>query len=199
MASKRTDGREHTPDPEHWVDEHADVLFRYALARVAKPDVAEELVQETFLAALSNRERFGGRSSERTWLVGILKHKIVDYFRRKAREAAASEPPTSGDLLDELFDQRGRWKIKPTNWAADPRRLVEQQEFRRAFGQCLSALPERQAAAFTLREMEHLASEEVCKVLQVTSTNLWVLLHRARVALCRCLEAGWFGSGTERT
>lgn len=198
MASEQSSQRERLADPENWVDAHGDVLFRYALARVANAEVAEELVQETFLAALSAQQGFGGRSTERTWLIGILKHKIVDYFRRKTREPTAPDADAPGDLVEELFDQRGRWHVKPAQWAGDPQRLLEQQEFWEAFRRCLSQLPERQAAAFSLREMEDLSGEEICKILGVTATNLWVLLHRARMGLWRCLDANWFRADTEK-
>jgi RNA polymerase sigma-70 factor (ECF subfamily) len=181
-------------NPAKWVDEHGDYLFRYALSRLRQRDVAEDLVQETFLAALRGRDRFAGASSERTWLVGILKRKIVDHLRRKAHEQPVSDVTDSDRWAEALFDERGHWKKKPGQWPADPSAAFEKQEFWAIFTACLRKLPERLANAFTLREVEELDSQEVCKVLNVSANNLWVMLHRARLGLWRCLEVNWFGT-----
>lgn len=182
-------------DPEKWVDEHGDLLFRYALVRVRDASVAEELVQETFLAALRSRERFAGSSSERTWLVGILKHKVVDHFRRRARELPAEDAFGQEDL--DLFQERGYWihETGPADWGAGPAADYERTRFWDVLGHCVGELPPRAASAFTLRELDGLEAGEICKVLGVTSTNLWVMLHRARAHLRLCLEKRWIGGG----
>lgn len=182
-------------DPEQWVDEHGDLLFRYALVRVRDASIAEELVQETFLAALKSRERFAGSSSERTWLVGILKHKVVDHFRRRARELPAEDPFGREDL--DLFQEHGYWihDVGPVDWGADPAADYERTRFWDVLGHCIGELPTRAASAFTLRELDGLEADEICKVLGVTSTNLWVMLHRARAHLRLCLEKRWIGGG----
>ncbi len=178
----------------NWVDEHGDYLFRFALSRLRKHEVAEDLVQETFLAALRARDRFAGASSERTWLVGILKRKIVDHLRHKGHELPVSDLTALDQRVEALFDERGNWRKKPGKWPSDPSAALEREEFWAVFTACLRKLPERLASVFTLRELEALDSRQVCKVLSITANNLWVMLHRARLGLWLCLEVNWFGS-----
>jgi len=184
-------------DPNRWVDEHGDVMFRYALSRLSRPDVAENAVQEAFVSALKGLDSFSGRSSERTWLMGILKHKIVDHFRKSSRETSTEEPEAPADGLSGLFDTRGRWKVGPGDWGREPEAAFEQTEFWGVFENCLSNLPARHSRAFSLREVDGLDSSEICKVLDITETNLWVMIYRARSKLRRCLESNWFGGEEE--
>jgi RNA polymerase sigma-70 factor (ECF subfamily) len=163
------------------------------MLRVRDRPAAEDLVQETFLAALSARGTFSGDASEGTWLVGILKHKIADHYRRQAREAPLegadlAEHPDAGN-----FDGAGHWTAGPADWGGNPADLYRQEEFLDRFRECLSGLSPSHANAFTLREIEGLGTAEICKVLNVTETNLWVILHRARATLRRCLETLWSG------
>lgn len=180
-------------DPELWVDQYGDYLFRFAHSRIRDSGVAEDLVQETFLSALRARNTFDGRSAERTWLIGILKHKIVDYIRKQSRELPVDNIESLADFADEFFNDKGRWKVGPVKWAVDPTKLYEQKEFLEIFYRCLSKLTDRMSKAFTLREMDGLSTEEICKVLKITATNCWVLLYRARMEMRRCLEVDWFG------
>jgi len=179
-------------DPSEWVGQYGDYLFRYAMLRLRDRSTAEDLVQETFLAALKARGSFAGKSSESTWLVGILKHKIIDHFRRQAREA----PLVESDLRDQPdsspFDGSGHWAKGPTGWGGNPADLYREKKFLDQLTKCLSGLSPNHANAFTLREIEGFETGEICKVLNVTETNLWVILHRARMLLRRCLEANWF-------
>jgi RNA polymerase sigma-70 factor (TIGR02943 family) len=183
-------------DPSDWVDRYGDYLFRYAMLRLRDRAAAEDIVQETFLAALKNRESYSGGSSEATWLVGILKHKVADHFRHQAREAPADD----GDLREQPdtspFDRSGHWASGPADWGGNPADLYRQQEFLHHFTKCLSGLSPHHANAFTLREIEGADTREICKVLNVTETNLWVILHRARMLLRRCLETHWFARRT---
>jgi RNA polymerase sigma-70 factor (ECF subfamily) len=194
-----------SPDPTAWVDQHGDYLFRYAVFRLRDVAVAEDVVQETLLAALQAYQSFAGRGSERTWLVGILKHKIIDHFRRRSRETPFD--PHEGESLEhhELFMQTGEWvghwvavvepdkaHLGPIEWNTNPAALLEQSEFWEVFNRCLSALPARIASAFTLREMDGLRSEEICEVLSISNSNLWVMLYRARTHLRHCIELNWF-------
>lgn len=195
-----------TPGPGVWVDEHGDYLFRYAVFRLRDPSLAEDVVQETLLAALQSYESFGGRGSERTWLVGILKHKVADHFRRQSREAPAREDEGAALEQSGLFMQTGEWAghwvaavhpeqaetLGPIEWRATPEQLVEQGEFWEVFNRCLAPLPARIASAFTLREVDGLRSEEICDILNVKVNNLWVMLHRARAHLRHCIELNWF-------
>jgi RNA polymerase sigma-70 factor (ECF subfamily) len=194
MADRQVRGQAMAGDPARWVDVHGDYLFRYALCRLRQREVAEDLIQETFLAALRGRDRFAGASSERTWLVGILKRKLVDHLRRKGREQPVTDLTTVDRWAEALFDERGNWKKKPGKWPADPSAALEKQEFWEIFTACLGKLPERLANAFTLRAVDEVDSQEVCKVLNVSANNLWVMLHRARLGLWRCLEINWFGT-----
>lgn len=169
-------------------------MFRYALMRLRDPDSAEEVVQETFLAGLKARERFSGRSTERTWLVGILKHKIVDLIRKRTRERPSHDGDASetlDTLEQDLFDKSGHWKHGPANWLVDPDAVNQRSEFRGVFSSCLDDLPPRLANAFALRELDSATSAEICKALDITETNLWVMLHRARLKLRGCLEINW--------
>lgn len=179
-------------DPSEWVDRYGDYLFRYAMLRLRNRSATEDLVQETFLAALKDRHSFSGRSSEATWLVGILKHKIADHFRRQSREVSRPGGTLSDPPRDDPFDADGRWATGPTEWGGNPADLLRQKEFVEQLAKCLSALSPNQANAFTLREIEGEDTGEICKVLNVTETNLWVILHRARMHLRRCLETHWF-------
>jgi RNA polymerase sigma-70 factor (TIGR02943 family) len=178
-------------DPATWVDRHGDYLFRYALARLRQANLAEDLVQEAFLGALQGRDQFAGVSSERTWLVSILKRKIIDHLRRHHQEQPLSDIAPDG-WMDALFDKCGHWKKKPAKWAS-PSGACENAEFWNTFSHCLAKLPSRLAEAFSLRAIDDLPSAEVCKVLAVSPTNLWVMLHRARLQLWHCLDIHWFG------
>ncbi len=166
------------------------------MLRVRDRSAAEDLVQETFLAALKSRGAFSGGSSEATWLVGILKHKIADHYRHQAREA----PPEDLDLREHPdpspFDGSGHWTSGPTDWGGNPADLYREKKFLDQFTKCLSGLSPHHANAFTLREIEGADTGEICKVLNVSDTNLWVILHRARMQLRRCLEINWFHRNT---
>jgi RNA polymerase sigma-70 factor (ECF subfamily) len=185
-------------DPSEWVDQYGDYLFRYAMLRLRDRAAAEDLVQETFLAGIKDRKSFSGNSSESTWLVGILKHKIADHFRHRAREAPLEE----GDLREHPdsspFDGSGHWANGPTDWGGNPADLYREKKFLDQLTKCLSGLSPNHANAFTLREIEGADTGEICKVLNVTETNLWVILHRARMSLRRCLEANWFEKSAEK-
>lgn len=183
----------HAPSrPDQWLDRYGDVLFRYALSRVQTRELAEELVQETFAAALRGRDQFAGRSSEQTWMIGILRRKIVDQIRRQNRDRTLDEPDATAELLSKTFDHRGRWKARLPDWPANPARTLEQQEFWDVFDECVSNLPGSLKATYCLHELERLSREEVCKVLDLSASNLWTQLHRARMLLRRCLELNWF-------
>lgn len=184
-------------DPETWLDQYGDYLYQFALARIRDKAVAEDLVQETFLAALHGRKSFKGRSAVKTWLSAILKHKIVDYLRNKRREQVINDTDSVTETVDGFFHRNGSWKIRPGKWALDPSKIYEQREFMDTFYKCLSDLPDRLSKAFMLREMEGYSTKEICNVLQVSSTNSWVMLYRARMFLRRCLELFWFKKAKE--
>jgi RNA polymerase sigma-70 factor (ECF subfamily) len=193
MSKPKTDIQH---DPTTWVDEHGDALFRYALLRVKDPGVAEDLVQETFLSALKGVDRFRGGSSLRTWLVGILKHKIIDHFRKGRPEVLSADLATmENETGEERIDREQATRQAPTKWGDMPDNLLEDKEFWNVFVSCLDDLPETHRRAFALREIDGIKGDEICKILGITSTNLWVILHRARGKLRGCLEANWFRTG----
>lgn len=184
-------------DPDRWVDEHGDALHAYAMFRLRDADLASEVVQETFLQAWKGRSRFLGQSSERTWLIAILKHKIVDQFRSRARkERGLGGEPGPAALDGEWFDERGSWRAAVGRWGDSPERAVAREEFWEVFRACLGELSPNHADAFVLVELEGLAGPEACKILGITPTNLWARPHRARLQLRRSLEARWFGPGS---
>jgi len=190
-------------DPERWVAEYGDVLFGFVAARVRDRAVAQDLVQETFLAAIKSGERFAGRSSERSWLFGILRNKLADYYRRQGREIPMSDlqppfPEEQGAFGTNGMGKDG-WVMKqaPKAWETPDRMLVS-KEFQGVFKCCLSELPEKIARVFILREVDGIPSEQICKDLDVTPNNLWVMLHRARMGLRRCVENRWFDKKSER-
>jgi RNA polymerase sigma-70 factor (ECF subfamily) len=166
-------------------------LLRYASLQLRNRDAAEDVVQETLVAALAAEEGFAGRSNLRTWATGILKHKIVDAIRRASRERPLEGEEGSGDF-DALFDERGHWREHPDAWPA-PDGALQEKQFLAALQRCLDALPPRTAQAFLMREHLGLETAEICKELAITSTHCWVLLYRARMALRECLDKSWFG------
>lgn len=178
-----------TIDTSRWVRLHGDRLYRFALMRVRNVSTAEELVQETFLAALQSRHGFKGQSSELTWLTGILKHKIMDHFRRSARETVTDEIEAEADAW---FTARGRWATAPS-MSRTPMSDIEQEELRSELVDCMGELPQRLSTVFVLTQIDGLDTGETCKVLGITDTNLWVMLHRARMRLRHCLERKGFG------
>ena len=180
-------------NPEEWVEAYGDALYRYALSRHVDPMSAQDLVQETFLAALKNQDRFNGKSSPQTWLIGILRNKMLDRIRKESRlQSSADMEQTLAVAENELFDASGRWRTGPQAWETDPHVVLERKEFRDVLARCLGHLPVSLRTAFMLREMDGLDAEEICKHLDITATNLWVMLHRARLKLRSCLGMNWF-------
>ncbi len=179
-------------EPADWVRLHGDALFRYAVLRVPHRELAEEIVQETFLAAWRGRSEFSGHSTERTWLIGILRRKIVDHFRAHGSSPPEHDANTADLPALELFDARGVWTKRVAVWPQDPARELTKQEFWAALDECMSKLPESVAGAFCLRELEQIDAKDTCKILGLSATNLWTRLHRARMLLRQCLEKNWF-------
>lgn len=182
-------------NPDQWVDAHADYLFRYALIRVRDRAAAEDLVQETLLAGYQSRERYDGRTPERAWLTGILRHKLGDHFRRQNREPSMRRDDALPRELEDRFDDLGIWRREPSggpeDWGEDAVSLIQRQEFMAALRDCLAGLPPRCADAFVLREMDSEPSGRIQELLGISASNFWVLLHRARMQLRLCLENNW--------
>ncbi|HTG96094.1 MAG TPA: sigma-70 family RNA polymerase sigma factor [Burkholderiales bacterium] len=170
------------------IERERPYLLRYASLQLRDAQAAEDAVQETLLAALAGESGFGQRASLRTWLTGILKHKIIDAIRKLSREA----PAAGEDEFDALFDERGHWIEMPGAWS-NPDASLDQKRFFAALELCLSRLPEKTAQTFMMREHMGLETDEICKELAITATHCWVLLYRARMALRECLTKEWFG------
>jgi RNA polymerase sigma-70 factor (ECF subfamily) len=172
---------------------HRPYLLNLALLQLRDAARAEDAVQETMLAAIEHLDGFDGRSSLRTWLIGILRNKIVDIIRRQARERPASEgsPAAAGAELDALFDAKGKWRDGPRHWS-DPEGALESEEFWRVFEICRSAMPTALAQVFMMRELLELGTGEICKALGISPSNCHVMLYRARMRLRRCLDENWF-------
>ncbi len=181
------------PDPATWLDRHGNALYAYALMRVRDASVAEDLVQDTLLAAIKSVDRFKGESSERTWLIGILKHKVFDHLRRAGRERRLDEGmvPTEGEEAQH-FDDRGQWRVEVAEWS-DPERSLEREEFWQTLQDCVGKLPDRLAILFTLRELDGMDTDTLMETLNISShNNVWVMLSRVRQRMRQCLETHWF-------
>lgn len=184
------------------IESHRPYLVRYALAQLRDAELAQEAVQEALLAALEGLARFDGRSTLRTWLTSILRFKVIDLQRRIAAERrnvdidAAGEAAEGGDesWLDELFDESGHWREAPQAWS-NPEAALEQRRFWEAFERCLDRLPKVGGRVFFRREVIGEDTPAICAAEGITESNCWVILHRARQSLRKCLEASWFGPG----
>jgi len=172
-------------------------LLKYARLQLRNEAWAEDAVSETLLAALERPDGFAGRSQLKTWLVGVLKHKLVDQIRRNCRELSTSREDEE-DLDEQLFDSTGHWREAPGDWGSDPEAAQRQMDFMRVLEACVDKLPGQQGRLFMMREWLELESDEICKELCITPTNLWVMLHRARLRLRECLQSGWFGGEAAR-
>jgi len=173
-----------------WVEAHGDYLFNFALGQIRDTGTAEDLVQETFLAALKARDRFAGKSSERTWLVGILRHKIYDHLRRTCRERAVRVDPTPARRDEDNWDEAVTWLHDVAAECQSPSRRMELAELRANLELALGQLSPRLAQVFQLYEVEERSNREVCAQLNISENNLWTMLHRARTQLRNQLT-GW--------
>ena len=177
-------------------------LLRFARLQLRDTASAEDAVQETLIAALAGAQGFENRASLKSWVFSILRNKIVDLIRIRSREMAASsiadDEAADEALTAELFDQVGHWQREatPGRWN-DPEASFEQQQFWAIFEACLDHLPEKTARIFMMREFLGLETEEICKETGVSSSNCWVVLHRARAGLRVCLEQKWFDGATK--
>jgi RNA polymerase sigma-70 factor, ECF subfamily len=179
------------------LDTHRRYLLRVAQLQLRDADLAEDVVQETLLAALKARDGFTGKSTVKTWLTGILKHKIVDAIRARQRAPlamASLEEETDLDEFDPMFKDNGAWAAPPADWG-DPENALSRRQFFDVMEMCLERLPANTARVFIMREVMDLTTEEICKELTITANNLWVILYRARMALRLCLEQNWFAAG----
>ena len=182
-------------DPRE-IERFRGYLTRYALLQLRDQGAAEDVVQETLLAAIQGGTRFSGKSTVKTWLTGILKHKIIDQVRRQLREQpllqSGDDDRTEAEVVDALFKPDGHWQSFPASWG-DPDNALENKEFWETFEICSKLMPAKSARVFMMREVMELTTDEICKELNITATNCWVMLHRARLSLRECLQTKWFG------
>jgi RNA polymerase sigma-70 factor (ECF subfamily) len=181
------------------LEEHRRAMFKYAMLQLRNETHAEDCVQEALAAAVQSANGFAGNSSVRTWLIGILKHKIIDHFRRASREQPLSvgEEETSLDDFDPLFKPDGHFVEPPAAWA-NPEQALTQQEFFAVLESCMQALPKVTARVFAMREVMGASTEEICAELGITANNCWVLIYRARMSLRECIEKRWFAVPSPR-
>ncbi len=181
--------------PPTWVARYADALFNYAIMRISDRETARDMVQDTFLAALRGTTSFRGDSSEKTWLFSILKNKIIDHYRKNAAENVV---PLSEDDAghDYYFGEDGGWKdtTKPSDWSASGQDEYRSKEFFDTLQRCLSKLTAQCRAVFSLKYLDELESDEICKELSVSPSNYWVIMHRAKLVLRHCIEKNWIHS-----
>ena len=183
--------KKHTLSPERWVDLHADYLFNYTISRINDHDLAKDLVQDTFFAGLKAMASFQGKASERTWLISILKRKIIDHYRKinsaKGKAEVKMNFYSDGDREGEWIEER-----VPSDWGTEIEKSIENAELNIVLEKCISDLPEKYAMVFRMKTIQQFDTEEVCKELDITSSNLWVIIHRARTQLRKCMEENWF-------
>ena len=179
-------------DPEFLAALRRDML-RFADLQLRNKTHAEDVVQEALAAALQGKDTFASRASVRTWVLAILKNKLVDVLRQRVREHVVVNDENDDDL-DAYFDQRLHWAedTQPSTWATPPQ-AMENKRFWEVFEACLYRMPDAAGRIFTLREVMGFDTDEICETLGISSNNCWVQLHRARLALRACLGANWFG------
>ncbi len=177
-------------DATKWVNDYGDMLYRYAYPRVNDKEVAKDLVQDTFLAAWRNHDNFKGEISEKNWLFTILKNKIIDHYRKASTRLTEGLPDNTDDTY---FDDAGHWakQAGPNDWGTGLSETVERKEFYEILDKCRKKLKDIQSAVFTMKYLDGLDSEAICKELNITASNFWVLVHRAKLQLRACLERNW--------
>lgn len=185
------------PDPTIWVDEHGDYLFKYAAVRLRDIGLAEDIVQETLLSAIESLNSYHAKSAERTWLTAILKHKIVDHYRKSLHETPIGRDECDLSAFDALFANPAwadHWSdaMVPSDWGKTPEAALRQAEFYSTLEACMSKLPKRVAGVFVLREMDGYETDELCQLLGLSANNVWTMMYRARMSLRKCLESNWF-------
>ncbi|OIR07627.1 RNA polymerase sigma factor SigX [mine drainage metagenome] len=177
-------------NPEQWVQKYSDALYAYTVVRVNDSGLAEDLVQETFLSAWKSRASYKGEASEKNWLYTICKNKIIDHYRKNANNIVR---PAELNTSDNYFNEEDHWtkEAAPSDWGIDYNQPIETKEFYSILEFCKNKLQELQQSVFVMKFMEGLESDEICKVLNITASNYWVLVHRAKLQLRSCLEKNW--------
>lgn len=191
MVRAKNDMTTHVLQPNMWVDQYADYLFNYAVSRVSDTEIAKDLVQETFFAGLKSAKNYKGDAAERTWLIAILKRKVIDHYRKinsnkgkaEVRMTYNTNSETEGDWLEEQV-------ADPTSILENSE--IENEELGMAIQECISKLPKKQSMVFTMKTVQGMSTEDICNELDINPSNLWVMIHRARTTLMDCLNQNWF-------
>ena len=178
---------------DKWIDNYADYMYNYAVVRVNNSDLAKDLVQDTFFAGLKSAKNFQGKSTERTWLVSILKRKIIDHYRKINSKKGQAE--VRMNFYDD-GENEGNWLEErvPQSWDNQSEKTIENQELKTQLESCIDALPEKYGMVFRMKTIQEFETEEICKELDITASNLWVIIHRARTQLRKCMEDNWFNN-----
>ena len=181
----------HTLDPMKWIDNYSDYLFRYTIVRVNNHEVSKDLVQETFFSGLKSAKNFQGKATERTWLISILKRKIIDHYRKTNSKKGQAEVRMNfyndGENEGDWIEQR-----VPQSWDNEVEKKLENTELQYQIDLCIEKLPKKYAMVFRMKTIQEIDTEIICKELDISSSNLWVIIHRARMQLRKCLEENWF-------
>ena len=180
-------------NPETWVKDYGDYLYGYAYSRMRDANAAEDVLQETLLAGVKYSGQYAGKGSVRGWLIAILKRKIIDHFRSRKKHAGASfgDEDDAFDPSTVLFDQQGNWKPGTFKWAPSPENNLETSELADIVQDCLKGIPKGHADVFVLSVMEEMDSAAICEQLNITPSNMWVRMHRARLGLAKCVSEKW--------
>ncbi len=180
-----------------WVNAYSDKMFSWALYKTSSKETAEDLVQETFMIAFQTLDKFERKSDPKTWLFGILNHKIANYFRKSYRNPVVNESTLNSeadkDFLNIFFDADGSWikEQRPHSWPDDSH-LLDNLEFVKTLQDCMNELPSNWVTAINLKYLEEKKGEQICQELEITTTNFWQIIHRAKLQLRKCLEVQWF-------
>ncbi|WP_293310274.1 sigma-70 family RNA polymerase sigma factor [Pedobacter sp. UBA5917] len=182
-------------DPHLWVAKYADYLYTYAVSRLNDEEIAKDLVQETFLAALERIDKFEGNSSEKTWLTAILKYKVIDVYRKRSKSLGKQIKISEEEDKEEdfFYPDQGNWKLEhwPLQMGIEEPDAFISGEFTDILQKCMKKLPGLWLAVFTMKHMDEEETSVICKELKVTSSNFWVIIHRAKVNLRSCLQKNW--------
>lgn len=186
-----SDNMKHSLNPNKWIVLYADYLYNYAITRVDDQDIAKDLVQETFFSGIKGKDNFRGQAAERTWLVSILKRKIIDHYRKV--NSAKGQKEVRMNFYEE-GKKKGNWieERVPQAWGNDAEKKIENSELKDALDACIDNLPEKYRMVFLLKTVQKYETEEICNELGITASNLWVIIHRARMQLRNCMEEKWF-------
>ncbi|MFC5196380.1 MULTISPECIES: sigma-70 family RNA polymerase sigma factor [Bizionia] len=180
----------HLINPDQWIDRYSDYLFNFTISRVSDREISKDLVQDTFFAGLKSMKNFKGEASERTWLISILKRKIIDHYRKINSKKGQAEVRMSYNSNEEEGDWLEERVADPFDKTAED--TLENDELGDAIYSCLEKLPEKQATVFKMKTIEGLETETICNELNITPSNLWVIVHRARTAMAECMENTWY-------